>query len=254
MPGVVTDMGSGVYFVGGPAVNWVLIRDGDAVTMIDAGYPKHVGLVEQSVRDIGSRPEDVRVILLTHAHIDHIGAVNHFHRAYGTPTWLADAEIGFARRERIEGATAATVAAQIWRPGMVGWTVRLLRAGGHSRMAVAHGVGFPGSGPLDVPGRPEPIVTAGHTSGHTAFYLPGIGAVATGDALITGHPVSRMVGPQVIPTMFNHCGTDRVVAALDGLVGLDAGIVLPGHGDPYHGPIAEAVAAARESSRDHDYW
>ena len=44
---------------------------------------------------------------------------------------------------------------------------------------------------IDVPGRPVPIATPGHTSGHTAFLVPGARVLLTGDALVTGHALAR---------------------------------------------------------------
>ena len=86
--------------------------------------------------------------------------------------------------------------------------------------------------------------TPGHTDGHSAFLVPGAGAVLTGDGLVTGHPTSRRTGPQLLPGFFSHDRT-ATVAALQPLAELDADLVLPGHGEPWRGPVADAVAGAR---------
>jgi glyoxylase-like metal-dependent hydrolase (beta-lactamase superfamily II) len=57
---------------------------------------------------------------------------------------------------------------------------------------------------LDVPGRPVPIFTPGHTSGHCAFHLPERGALIAGDALMTDHALAHPAGPTLLPTSFNH--------------------------------------------------
>ena len=95
------------------------------------------------------------------------------------------------------------------------------------------------------PDGPSRSATPGHTSGHTAYLVPAAGAVATGDTLCTGHALSRDEGPQLLPSWFDH---DRaaVVAALDTLAALDAGVLVPGHGPLLGTPIAEACAVARE--------
>jgi glyoxylase-like metal-dependent hydrolase (beta-lactamase superfamily II) len=92
-----------------------------------------------------------------------------------------------------------------------------------------------------------PVPTHGHTSGHTAFHLPSAGVVISGDGLITGHPLSRRDGPQVTSGFFNH-DQAQTVAALDALAGLDADLLLPGHGPAHRGPVREAVAAARAAA------
>ncbi len=89
------------------------------------------------------------------------------------------------------------------------------------------------------------MATAGHTSGHTAYLVQSVGAVATGDALCTAHAVSPTVGPQLLALMFQH-GDD--VAGLAPLEDLDADVVLPGHGPVHRGPIGEAVRTARGSA------
>jgi glyoxylase-like metal-dependent hydrolase (beta-lactamase superfamily II) len=233
----------GVYFVRGVDVNWVLLRDGTDVTLVDAGYPGYVDSVEDTVRAIGSSPEDVRAILVTHAHIDHIGAVNAFHAKYATPVYLDPVEVGHAHREYEESAGPVDVLKNAWRPGVLPWALRIARAGATQDVVLDHAQPFPTAGPLDLPGRPTPVATHGHTSGHSAFHLADSGVVITGDGLITGHAVSLVSGPQVIAPWFNH---GDAVAGLAPLEPLAADILLPGHGTVHRGPIADAVARARE--------
>jgi glyoxylase-like metal-dependent hydrolase (beta-lactamase superfamily II) len=247
------EIGVGAWCVTGTEVNWVIVRDGDDALLIDSGYPGDVDAVEQSLRRVGSRPEAVRAILLTHAHIDHVGGVGHFHSRYGTPVYAAAAELPNARREHTEQATPGDVARNAWRPGVLRWSMRIAAAGAMRDRSHPQVQPLP-DGPLDLPGDPMPIATHGHTSGHTAYHLLGVGAIATGDALITGHAVSRLRGPQLCATMFNHCSPAQGLAALESLTGLDVGVVVPGHGKPLHSPVAAAVAAARDATASPKYW
>ena len=238
----ITQIADGVYFAQGQDVNWVLLRDGNDVTLIDAGYPGYVKAVEGSVRSIGARPEDVRAILVTHAHVDHVGAVNHFYDDYGTPAYFDPVEVAHARREYLEQAGAGDVLKHALRPGVLPWSLRIMREGALRAVAIDHAQPF-GSGRLDLPGRPTPVATHGHTSGHSAFHLADAGIVVSGDSLITGHAVSLRSGPQVIPSWFAH---GDQIAGLAPLEELDADVLLPGHGPAHRGPIAAAVQRARE--------
>jgi glyoxylase-like metal-dependent hydrolase (beta-lactamase superfamily II) len=153
-------------------------------------------------------------------------------------------EVAHARRDYLEQAGPLDVVKNIWRPGVLPWSRRIMRAGASSKVAVPHAQPVAAHGPLDLPGHPVPVATHGHTSGHSAYHLPDAGVVVTGDGLVTGHAVSRVRGPQLIPPMFGHQAES--LRALDPLEGLAADVILPGHGDVHRGPIAAAVAQARE--------
>ncbi|MBB3676949.1 MBL fold metallo-hydrolase [Modestobacter versicolor] len=233
-----------VFRVDGGIVNWYLVRDGRDLTLVDAGYPGQADDVESSIRLLGHDPGDVRALLVTHAHVDHIGAAGPLHARYGTPAYCSAAEVPHAHREFLQQATPVQVLANAWRPGVLPWAVRVLRLGGTRPTAVPHARPFPGAGPLDLPGGPVPVATPGHTVGHSAILLPGSGAVLTGDGLVTGHPTSRRTGPQLLPAFFDH-DEAATAAALGPLAGLDADLVLPGHGEPWRGRVERAVALAR---------
>ncbi len=66
-----------VFAFTGTEVNWVILQEGTELTLIDAGWERDIQEVERSIRSLGRGPEDLRAILLTHAHADHTGALNH---------------------------------------------------------------------------------------------------------------------------------------------------------------------------------
>lgn len=243
MPSCPVEVADDVFLVAGTEVNWVLLRAGSDVTLIDCGYPGDTAAVTESIAAIGARPQDVRAILLTHAHVDHMGAIGPFHDRYGTPLYTDAVEVRHAKREYLEQAGPLDVAKNIWRPGVLPWTLRIMRVGATQKLAAPHAQPFPRDGALELPGRPVPVPTHGHTSGHTAYHLPQVGVIVTGDELITGHAVSRRKGPQLIGDMFSHTNTDPA-QALAPLAALDADVVLPGHGPAHHGAIGAAVASA----------
>jgi glyoxylase-like metal-dependent hydrolase (beta-lactamase superfamily II) len=66
----------GLYCFTGLLVGRVyLIKDSDGLTVIDAGIPNAADKIVSQIRAAGYQPEDVRRILITHAHGDHIGGL-----------------------------------------------------------------------------------------------------------------------------------------------------------------------------------
>jgi glyoxylase-like metal-dependent hydrolase (beta-lactamase superfamily II) len=239
----------GVWLVTGTDVNWVLVADGDEVTLVDTGEPRDLPRVLSSLQWIGRALGDVAAVVLTHAHPDHIGAAERLRADRGIPVRLLEAEAPHARGQIIEEASVLQVLAAAWRPTVLLWVLRIVRAGATRVERLTEVKPFEaGSGPLDVPGRLVPVPTPGHTSGHCAFHLPERGVLIAGDALITAHPAGRTTGPQLCPRMFNH-DEAAALASLQALAGLSADMVLPGHGPAYRGSPASAVERAVATHR-----
>ncbi|WP_019203819.1 MBL fold metallo-hydrolase [Tsukamurella sp. 1534] len=235
---------SGVWFGTGTHANTLALVDGADVTLVDAGWAGDVDRVIAQLAAIGRRPEDVRAVLVTHAHIDHVGGAAKLHERYGTPVFTHGAELAHARGEVHEQVAPWRVAATAWRPRTLRWIRDVARVGALGHVEMPYAQALPAAdGPLDLPGAPVPVFCPGHTSGHTAYLLPG-GVVATGDALVTGHPLSDSTGPQLLPGMFS-ADVDETARTLDAIAALDAGVLAPGHGDPWHGDPADAVTQAR---------
>jgi glyoxylase-like metal-dependent hydrolase (beta-lactamase superfamily II) len=130
----------------------------------------------------------------------------------------------------------------VWRRDVIVWARETMALG--ATKVDRHGAVATFTTPvLDLPGRPIPIFTPGHTSGHCAFHLPERGALLAGDALMTEHALAHPAGPTLLPAFFNH-DNDQARASLNALSGLAADVVVPGHGPVYQGSPAAAVAAA----------
>ena len=65
----------GMWMGRGTDVNWMLVRDGSDLTLVDAGYPADIARLEADLRSIGHDLGDIGAVLVTHAHIDHIGGL-----------------------------------------------------------------------------------------------------------------------------------------------------------------------------------
>ncbi|MFF7280849.1 MBL fold metallo-hydrolase [Streptomyces griseorubiginosus] len=241
----VQQVADGTYLVHGSNTNWVILTEGSSATLIDTGYPGDREQVLASLAEVGSSPEAVTAVLITHAHNDHLGSAEYLRGTYGMPVYLHEAEVPHARREFLHQVSVGTVLKNGWRPGVLPWAVHAIRVGGTAHVPVASPQPFPAEGALDLPGRPVPVPTPGHTDGHCAFHLPERGVVISGDALVSGHPTSRVKGPQLLPDMFHH-ERARAVASLDVLAELEGDVLAPGHGPVHRGPVRESALQARE--------
>lgn len=236
-----------VHLVDGGSVNWILVSEGDSLTLIDGGYPGHADAVEASIREIGRRPEDVAAVLVTHAHVDHIGSLDRFAARYGTPVHTGATEVGHAHRDFLEQATPRDVVSNAWRPRVLPWALHIVRAGALGEHRLDAATPFPAEGALDLPGRPVPVAAPGHTSGHTCYHLPELGVLVSGDALVTGHPLTSFDAPQPLVSMFHH-DRARMTRSWEALAPLEADTLLPGHGPVWRGSPREAVEQARANS------
>ncbi len=230
-----------VHFAYTDLVNWTLVSDGNGVILIDAGFPGSREDVLISLAALGFRAEDLRAILLTHAHIDHFGSAIWFAKTHGTPVYCHAAEVGHSKREYLEQASPVEIAKHIWQPRYLGWTVAITRKGAMTREGIPSTQELTGDVAADLPGTPVAVPTPGHTGGHCSFVVDGV--LVAGDALVTGHPLAPHHGPQLLPKLFNH-DQDGCVRSLDELGVLDTEVLLPGHGPVWRGSIREAVNQA----------
>jgi glyoxylase-like metal-dependent hydrolase (beta-lactamase superfamily II) len=119
----------GVWLVTGTDVNWVIVADGDEVTLVDTGEPRDLTQVLSSLERTGRALGDVSAVVLTHAHPDHIGAAERLRSDRGIPVRLLAAEAPHARGHLIEEAAKLQILRAAWRPQVLLWVLRILRAG-----------------------------------------------------------------------------------------------------------------------------
>ena len=243
MAPVLTAVTATVHLARTELVNWTIVADGSGVMLIDAGFPGSRDDVLTSLRSLGFTSADVGAILLTHAHIDHLGAAIWFAHTHGTPVYCHPAEVAHARRDYLEQASPAALMAQAWRPQWLRWSAQVAAKGALQR------AGIPAARPLTaeiaatLPGRPRALPTPGHTSGHCSYVVDGV--LVAGDALVTGHPLAQRRGPQLLPSVFNH-SDDDCARSLSVLATAGTEILIPGHGDLWTGPIADAARLAAQ--------
>lgn len=227
----VTVVAPGVRFVQGPASNWAVLSGPASVSLIDAGYPDDLPLVLETLHD--AAPDlPLEAIAITHGHSDHTGTVRALlERWPDARVVAAAAELPNIRREVTWQVGVGQILPHLWKPRFVGWVRHAIAAGGLRDVAIPDPEAWTAGETLTLSGHEVvPELTPGHTPGHSAYRLPEAGAVATGDALVTGHAVLTRQGPQPIHPMFHH----DVDLALETFAAGDGRwrelSILPGHG------------------------
>jgi glyoxylase-like metal-dependent hydrolase (beta-lactamase superfamily II) len=233
-----------VYVARTELVNWTIVTDDDGVVLIDSGFPGQRAEVLASLKELGYEAGDVGAILLTHAHIDHFGSALWFAAQYGTDVYCHADEVGHAKREYLEQASPVSVAMHAWQPRWLKWSLDISRKGAFTHGGIASAQALTETVAAQLPGHPMTIPTPGHTGGHCSYVVDGV--LVSGDALVTGHPVSGRVGPQLLHHVFNHNEAD-CVRSLAALAMLDTDVLVPGHGEVWRGPIRELAEQAAPS-------
>lgn len=241
MAPVLTAVTERIHLAQTPLVNWTLVTDESGVLLIDAGYPGSRDEVLTSLDRLGFGPSDLRGILLTHAHIDHLGTAIWFAATHGTPVYCHAREVGHTKRDYLEQVSPAALLAQAWRPRWLKWSLEVVGKGGLVREGIPTAVALTDQIAATLPGQPVALPTPGHTDGHCSFIVDGV--LIAGDALVTGHPLARDRGPQLLPALFNH-DPAGCVRSLDTLAGAGTDVLVPGHGDLWFGPVREAARQA----------
>ncbi len=210
------------------AVNVYLIEDDDGYTLIDSGWDSRASW--QSLTDglaaAGADVREVRRVLVTHVHRDHVGQSTRIARESGAQVWLGAGERpGFVAMTRDMAGLAESQRAY------------LLRAGAAELVAEIEGkVPLPPTAPWDQPQHwvgdgdevtpsISAISTPGHTQGHVSFFDAGRGLFFPGDHVLPH--ITPSIGFEPFPT-----GTalGDFLGSLAKVRPLSAKLVLPAHG------------------------
>jgi glyoxylase-like metal-dependent hydrolase (beta-lactamase superfamily II) len=234
----------GLHRLGTDKVNWYLVEDQGRVTLVDAGVPGYWDQVEPALSGIGRTLDDVAAVVLTHAHADHIGFASRLHER-GVPVYVhqQDVELLATGKEpkRERGLLPYLRHGTAW--AMLG---HLVRNGGLRPGRFSDPVVMEAGTPLDVPGRPVPIHTPGHTDGHCALHFEQHRTLFAGDLICTWNPLTGRRAPQLLPAAFAKSSAE-CLESLTRIEALDVDLLLPGHGEPWTEGTAAAVARARET-------
>ena len=239
-----TEIAPGVYGLGSSVVNWYLVAEDGRLTAVDAGLSGFADSLEADLERLGHRLGDVEAVVLTHSDGDHTGLAPRL-RAAGARVLIHAADQPTLRKPGAKGGDASPrhVLPNLWRPQLWRLLGHMLRRGARPGK-IDDAESFADGDVLDVPGRPRVVHTPGHTPGHCALLFERAGALFVGDALCTHELFARGGEPRLMPSFFNE-DNRAALASLAAIERLDAAFLLPGHGNPWRGGPAAAVAAAR---------
>lgn len=212
---------------GGTAVNAFLIRGDGGAILVDAGNPGQADYILAQLAEHGVAPHDLRLILITHGHVDHFGSAAELRERTGAPV-------------AIHALDAAAVRQGIYQPDsvnpthwLVGVVMRIPGVAGPTRApACEPDIVFEEEWRLDeytstsLSGRV--LLTPGHTPGSISVLLDS-GEALVGD-LVMGQLMGliRKPGPPIVAW-----DLERNRESVRRLAALAPRIIYVGHGGPF---------------------
>lgn len=219
----------GLYWLPGMRVGRVyLIEDPDGLTLIDTSIAPSGAQILRQVQALGRRPTDIRRILITHAHPDHIGGLPAVRQASGAQVIASAAE-----RPVLEGRIpvprppdeALGPLARRMRPPETMLTPTPVDREVQDGELIA-----------EVLGGLQVIATPGHAPGHLAFWQPQRRILFCGDAIM------RLLGLR-LPFPFFTVDMAENKRSIRRIAELDAAIVCFGHGGPLTRDTPQTIRA-----------
>lgn len=86
-----------LYYVGDKKVCMHLIDTGDGCILFDSGYSHNYDSLINSIEKLGFSPYDVKILIHSHAHFDHIGGGDRMRERYGTKIYMSEVDTKLTR-------------------------------------------------------------------------------------------------------------------------------------------------------------
>jgi glyoxylase-like metal-dependent hydrolase (beta-lactamase superfamily II) len=241
-------LSDGVVRLGSSMVNWYLVGDDSGVTIVDTGVTGYRDQLEPGLELLGRSIDDVRAVVLTHGDSDHTGVASKLaEERPDLPIYLHPQD-----EYLVHGGSKKTEDSMLGlfvRPSIYPLLVHFARNGGLRGPHIERTTPLSETDSLDVPGRPRVIHVPGHTMGHVVFHFPAQSALFVGDTIVTWNPPTGKRGPHLMRPGFN-MSNKTALESLSRYEDLEADLLLSGHGEPWTGGPAAAIAQVRAGAAD----
>lgn len=214
------EVATGVFLISDGRTN-VYLLVGEDLTLIDAGMPGKEEKVIRCIKKIGRKPEELSYILITHAHMDHIGSLAALKKASGAKVVASREEGDYIRGTR-----------KSWTMGRKGLAGKLFKTALFfvetfifKYEPTSVDIPCQGGETIDCFGGIQVIASPGHSPGSLSYYQKDKKVLFTGDAL------SGISGLRFPPRM-GCVNYRKALRSVERLAELDCEICLFGHGDP----------------------
>jgi glyoxylase-like metal-dependent hydrolase (beta-lactamase superfamily II) len=238
------DAAPGIHRVEDDNTNWYIVEADDGLTIVDTGVPRSWDSLQNALERIGRPAAEVRAVVLTHAHFDHLGFAERARTELGVPVHVHENDVPLTRHPWRYDHERSRVRYFVSQPRALPNVVRFVRDRAFWPPPVREVTRYGDSGTLPVPGAPRIVPTPGHTHGHCALHLPDRDAVIAGDALVMLDPYTARTGPRLVARAAT-VDSVRNRTTLEALAATGARYVLTGHGPVWRDGAQAAVAAAR---------
>jgi hydroxyacylglutathione hydrolase len=214
--------------------NCYLLREDDGTILIDPGPPGGAAIAISGVEGAGVRPEDVRLILVTHGHLDHYGAVT------GVKEWCRAPVAAFRTEPDLSRDRRYTLPpAQTLRGSLMRWAFLALSPLLHSAALEADLLLDDGEDLSHYGVTAQTLLVPGHSSGSLAVIS------SEGDAFVGDLFVNYAVPGQPIYLSDRHAWQQSYRRIQQ----LKPRTVYVGHGEPFPGEKLSHIYPARYQLR-----
>lgn len=194
------------YFTGLILGHAYLITEGDGLTIIDASIPGAAPKIVAQLKTAGYQPSDVKRILITHAHFDHVGGLPELARLTGAPVICSAVE----KPQVSDSAPIVPPKPEsipAWQRFMVN-NNQVMKPTPVAR-TLSDGEIMP-----EVFGGLQAVAAPGHSPGHTAFWQPERRIIIMGDVLFNA-PWMMLPFPAFTTDMAENIRSLKKIAAMD---------------------------------------